>query len=141
MISNVSALIVVTAAQKRYKRLFARVPTETAQFFSPKIHLFFFFAQGMNNAEEEIVSARSNSTSSLPVQCNSHQDSSRQDSLHAAQGILKTVYMIPAFRYNVGSWFNVNVNIMEISLLQKGLLVREQISNCRRLSVSLTTAL
>ena len=140
MISNVSALIVVTAAQKRYKRLFARVPTETAQFFSPKIHLFFF-AQGMNNAEEEIVSARSNSTSSLPVQCNSHQDSSRQDSLHAAQGILKTVYMIPAFRYNVGLWFNVNVNIMEISLLQKGLLVREQISNCRRLSVSLTTAL
>ena len=140
MKSNVSALIVVTAAQKRYKRLFARVPTETAQFFSPKIHLFFF-AQGMNNAEEEIVSARSNSTSSLPVQCNSHQDSSRQDSLHAAQGILKTVYMIPAFRYNVGSWLNVNVNIMEISLLQKGLLVREQISNCRRLSVSLTTAL
>ena len=140
MISNVSALIVVTAAQKRYKRLFARVPTETAQFFSPKIRLFFF-AQGMNNAEEEIVSARSNSTSSLPVQCNSHQDSSRQDSLHAAKGILKTVYMIPAFRYNVGSWFNVNVNIMEISLFQKGLLVREQISNCRRLSVSLTTAL
>ena len=140
MISNVSALIVVTAAQKRYKRLFARVPTETAQFFRLR-YIFFFFAQGMNNAEEEIVSARSNSTSSLPVQCNSHQDSSRQDSLYAAQGILKTVYMIPAFRYNVGSWLNVNVNIMEISLLQKGLLVREQISNCRRLSVSLTTAL
>ena len=139
MISNVSALIVVTAAQKRYKRLFARVPTETAQFF--RLRYIFFFAQGMNNAEEEIVSSRSNSTSSLPVQCNSHQDGSRQDSLHAAQGILKTVYMIPAFRYNVGSWLNVNVNIMEISLLQKGLLVREQISNCRRLSVSLTTAL
>ena len=60
----------------------------------------------MNTAEEEIVSARSISTPSLPVECNSHQDSSRQDSLAAAKGILKTVYMIPAFRYNVGSWFN-----------------------------------